>query len=159
MSAFKKVGKSDHIRLRQRGGAVVFLESNDDFEIIAKRWFFDFGQDVHFESADQYETGTGGGGCQAVIQLVAGMRSSGIAAFGIVDRDVLLGDGHWTLWWSIDDAAFQSARPYGDWIRVLLRWELENYLLDPDAMAYVANNAPRMTSLHSADSVTASCLG
>jgi|GEM_PF-1846730 len=42
-------------------------------------------------------------------------------------------------------------------MHVLLRWELENYLLDPAAMADVANDAA-MTSKHTDDSAVTSCL-
>lgn len=156
MSGFK-MEQSDQLVLKQRGGAVVFLESEEDFQIVAKRWFFDEGQEVFFQPADTYEQGTGGGGCKAVIDLVEQARVNGINAFGLVDRDVLLNDHKWPLWWQDQDVEFLSARPYGDNIRVLLRWELENYLLDPDAMATVANDT-RMISTHTVDSATAFCL-
>lgn len=156
MSGFK-MKQSDQLVLKQRGGAVVFLESEEDFQIVAKRWFFDEGQEVFFQPADTCEQGSGGGGCKAVIDLVAQARANGISAFGLVDRDVLLNDHNWPLWWQDRDPEFLSERPYGEHIRVLLRWELENYLLDPDAMATVANDA-RMTSTHTAVSTTAFCL-
>jgi hypothetical protein len=70
MSGFK-MKQSDQLVLKQRGGVVVFLESEEDFQIIAKRWFFDEGQDVLFQPADTYKPGPGGGGCKAVIDLVA----------------------------------------------------------------------------------------
>jgi len=149
--------QSDQLVLKQRGGAVVFLESEEDFQIVAKRWFFDEGQYLLFQPADTCEPGPGGGGCKAVIDLVKQARANGISAFGIVDRDVLLNDHNWLLWWQDQDAAFSCARPYGDHIRVLLRWELENYLLDPDALATITNDA-NMTSTHTPHSATASCL-
>lgn len=157
MGAFKKLKQTDKLVLKQRGGTVVFLESNDDFEIIAQRWFFNEGEDIWFQPADSYEKGAGGGGCSAVIDLVDGARSDGIRAFGIVDRDVLLNDQDWLLWWEHQDDVFLAARPYGNHIRVLLRWELENYLLDPGAMSTVANDAG-MTSRHSSVTVVTSCL-
>lgn len=157
MSGFKKLKQPDKLVLKQRGGAVVFLESEEDFQIVAKRWFFDEGQDIWFQPADTYQQGPGGGGCKAVIDLVAQARGDGITAFGLVDRDVLLSDHDWPLWWQEQDQVLQAARPYGDHVRVLLRWELENYLLDPDAMATVTNDAG-MTSTHTPLSATISCL-
>ena len=77
MSAFKKVKTPERLLWKQRGGVVVFLESEDDYEIIAKRWFFDEGADLLFEPADRHEPDTGGGGCEAVIALVAGARADG----------------------------------------------------------------------------------
>ncbi|MBK5970034.1 MULTISPECIES: hypothetical protein [Thiorhodovibrio] len=157
MSAFKKVKAPERLLWKQRGGAVVFLESEDDYEIIAKRWFFDEGADVLFEPADRHEPDTGGGGCEAVIALVAGARADGVAAFGLVDRDLLLGMHNWVLWWQEADEAFLAARPHGDSIRVLLRWELENYLLDPDAMAEVANDH-ELKSSQTGDAMVNACL-
>ncbi len=157
MSGFKKLKQPDKLALKQRGGAVVFLESEEDFQIVAKRWFFDEGEDVYFQPADTYEQGPGGGGCKAVIDLVVQARADGIKAFGLVDRDVLLSDQQWDLWWQEQDPDFLVARPYGEHIRVLLRWELENYLLDPDAMAAATNDAS-MTSAHTGQSIAASCL-
>lgn len=157
MSGFKKLKQTDKLVFKQRGGVVVFLESGEDFEIVHKRWFFNEGQDIWFQPADGYELGTGGGGCKAVIGLVAEARAYGINAFGLVDRDVLLSDQNWPLWWQEHDQSFLSARPYGDHIRVLLRWELENYLLDPDAMRIEANDE-KMTSKHTAESILTSCL-
>jgi hypothetical protein len=113
MSGFKKLKQTDKLRLKQRGGVVVFLESGEDFEIVHKRWFFDEGQDIWFQPADGYEPGTGGGGCKAVIALVAEARAYGINAFGLVDRDVLLSDQNWPLWWQEQDDLFLSERPYG----------------------------------------------
>lgn len=157
MSGFKKLKQTDLLALTQRGGAVVFLESEEDFQIVGMRWFFDEGQDVMFRAADSYEPGTGGGGCRAVIDLVTQARGVGIQAFGLVDRDVLLSDHHWQLWWESQDDVFLTARPYGTYIRVLLRWELENYLLDPESMAIEANDET-LSSAHTADSVLAPCL-
>lgn len=157
MSAFKKVKAPERLLWKQRGGAVVFLESEDDYEIVAKRWFFDEGADVLFEPADRHEPDTGGGGCEAVIALVEGARADGVAAFGLVDRDVLLGRHNWVLWWQEADDEFLAARPHGDNIRVLLRWELENYLLDPEAMAEVAND-DALTSSQTGDSMVDTCL-
>mgnify|MGYP000896339963 CR=1 FL=1 len=158
MSGFKRLKHADQLVLKQRGGVVVFLESTEDFEIIHKRWFFDEGQDICFQAADTYGAGRGGGGCRTVIDLVTDARSNGIQAYGLVDRDVLLGDQNWLLWWECADQTFSLARPYGAHIRVLLRWELENYLLDPDTMRIEANDE-EMTSTHTAESVLARCLG
>lgn len=86
MGAFKKAEGKDRLVLKQRGGAVVFLESEDDFQIIAEHWFFNEGENILFKSADPYEKGAGGGGCKAVIDLVEMYRGDGIEACGRVDR-------------------------------------------------------------------------
>ena len=51
----QELEQTDRLVLKQRGGSVVFLESNDDFEIIAQRWFFNEGEDIWFQPADSYE--------------------------------------------------------------------------------------------------------
>jgi hypothetical protein len=64
-------------------------------------------------------------------------RNKGITAFGIVDRDALMKEEKWELWWETDDQQFKQAKPFGNYILVLQRWELENYLLSPEELEIV----------------------
>jgi hypothetical protein len=116
----------------------VYVESSEDRDVLEK-WFSDDLGEIHFLSADH--GGLGGGGCTAVCNQVQASREAAIPAAGIVDRDKLFNDKHWDLLWQTDDIAFRDARPYGPDIHVLLRWELENYLLDPVALARVIADA------------------
>jgi len=49
-----------------------------------------------------------------------------------------MADGNWSLLRETNDEAFEQARPYPE-IKITLRWELESYLIEPDALeAYLA---------------------
>jgi len=111
----------------------VFLESAEDVRIFSDHWFSHKQDKLRFISAEGEQIG--GGGCKVVINKVAEANQQAIKAYGIVDRDVLLGDAKLDLFWEADDDKFHTTKPYGDRIHVLRRWELENYLLQPEAFA------------------------
>ena len=127
MPSLKDLQQTDAIDSAYLDKAVVYLESEEDVQIIKERWFFDQGRYVEFKSVDAGS----GGGCTQVVRQVAFDRGKGIVAFGIVDRDALLQCRYWGHWWEIDDAAFQANQPWGQYVKVLKRWEIENYLLTP----------------------------
>lgn len=157
MAGFKRTPDIGRIRLRQRGGVVVFVESEDDYQIFAKRWFFDLGARITFEPADRDTPERGGGGSGVVCSLVDKAIADGICAFGIVDRDSLMSNDLWELWWEKDDTSFLASRPLGDRIRILLRWELENYLLDAVVMEIEIADE-RFCSTRSAETCARDCL-
>lgn len=72
---------------------------------------------------------------------VSRSAEAGIRSVGVVDRDKLFSDKKLNLFWEIDDQLFRVAQPYGAEIHVLLRWELENYLLEPEAVHRVLSDA------------------
>ncbi len=109
------------------------MESEEDVQIIKERWFFDEGSQVDFKSADAGE----GGGCMQVIRRVEFDRNKGVNAFGIVDRDALLRNNYWDAWWERDDDIFMVQNPWGEYVKVLKRWEVENYLLTPGELEIV----------------------
>lgn len=129
--SFKNIGK-ESIVTESTDSIKIYLESTDDQHIL-RHWFstFNFYDKLSFESVSETR---GDGGCQLVKQKV---ESSQFKAFGIIDRDILLADTNFqdSLWWEIDDEVFLSSKPYGERIFVLHRWELENYLLHPQALA------------------------
>jgi len=127
MPSLKEFKQTDTIDSAYLDKAIVYLESEEDVQIIKERWFFDEGRYVEFKSVD---VGFGGG-CTQVINQVEFDRSKGVNAFGIVDRDALLQCRLWDFWWELDDLAFASSRPLGEHIKILKRWEIENYLLTP----------------------------
>lgn len=128
MPSFKDIHDTDAIDSRFVEKIVVYLESTVDYQIFGERWFFDKGEWLEFKSADQC---CESGGCTQVIKLVEKDRTCGTAAFGIVDRDVLLSQKLWGLLFETNDETYCSARPFGQYIHLLCRWEIENYLLDP----------------------------
>lgn len=136
MAIFKQLQDQEGIDNAYSHKVVVYLESEEDLQIIKERWFFDEGKKIEFKSVD---TGQGGG-CLQVIQQVNKERKKGITAFGIVDRDILMQQKEWDLWWKADDQQFEQAKPFGDYILVLRRWELENYLLSPEELEIVLSD-------------------
>lgn len=116
----------------------IYVESTEDRDVLEK-WFSEDLGEIHFLSADH--CGLGGGGCTAVCNQVLASQEAEIPAAGIVDRDKLFNDKRWDLLWQTDDEVFRDAQPYGPDIHVLLRWELENYFLDPVALARVIADA------------------
>jgi hypothetical protein len=125
---------------RYRGGIKVYLESEDDVAIIGSKWFFALKDRISFESAGA-GTPDNSGGCQLVRQRVSEARAQGLDAYGIVDRDILLADPSFQPhFWQTDDGKFAQAKPLGPHIYVLRRWEMENLLLHPRAIAELISN-------------------
>jgi hypothetical protein len=134
------------------GGVKVYVESTGDEYILKKKWFPDLLGKLSIEAVSA-DTGANGG-CQTVVKKVAAARDSGVEAFGIVDRDSLLSDPVFrnSLFWETDDAAFSAARPFGPYVHVLMRWEIENYLLKPMAVIeLLRDKALRTISLATED--------
>jgi hypothetical protein len=141
MGSFKDLS-SDFIGSRYEGGVKVVLESEEDVRIFCDHWFAHRQDKLRFESAE--DDGKGGGGCNAVVRKVKEARNQQLTAFGIVDRDMLLSDDKPEIFWETNDTKFHTALPYGELIHVLGRWELENYLLKPEALsAEVARRVSR----------------
>ncbi|MFZ2170419.1 MAG: hypothetical protein WAW61_12365 [Methylococcaceae bacterium] len=131
MSSFKRIA-SDFIGSKYEGGIKVFLESTEDVRIFSDHWFSHYQDKIRFESAE--DDGKKGGGCNAVLRKVKEAENQQLTAYGIVDRDKLLGDENkQDIFWETDDDKFHASSPYGHNIHVLRRWEMENYLLKPEA--------------------------
>lgn len=133
MASFKEI-ETALVDAKYEGGIKVFLESAEDVRIFSDHWFSNKQDKLRFVSAEGEQSG--GGGCKAVISKVEDSHEQDILAYGIVDRDVLLSDAKSDLFWETDDEKFHAAKPYGEKIYVLRRWELENYLLQPEAFDY-----------------------
>lgn len=130
MGSFKQVTDTGNLRKTYFKRAIVYLESQEDYLIVGNRWFHNEGELLEFKSADE----GAGGGANQVIDKVTNERSEGVVAFGLVDRDALLAKHNWDSWWQRDDDQFAETRPFGEHVRVLKRWEIENYLLEPSVI-------------------------
>ena len=127
---------------RYSGQIIVYLESSDDNNIFSNLWFEDRLVEFLFRPANKGAATYGG--CQAVRESVNYDRTNGIKAFGIVDRDIVMAEDHWHLVWETDNSRFAQAIPFGPYIKILNRWELENYLIDSQAIEeYLANHTGR----------------
>jgi hypothetical protein len=134
MGTFKtKTATTADIATSYSGRTVVFLEGQTDVALFANQWFVSWASKLDFQQPSS------AGGCNAVVASVAEMRRDGKRAFGIVDRDKLHSDRKWALVCETDDDAFDCAMPYGEHVKVTRYWELENYVIDPEAIEhYVA---------------------
>ncbi|WP_454804804.1 hypothetical protein [Paraburkholderia fungorum] len=135
MANFKDLKNSTvGIAASYTGGVKVYVESTGDEYIFKQKWFPDLLGALSIEAVSDKDGANGG--CRAVIEKVANARADGLKAFGIVDRDSLLSDATYrdSLFWEADDEIFVAAEPFGAYIHVLLRWEIENYLLKPRAV-------------------------
>lgn len=126
---------------------LVYVESGFDEKILKEYFFPEEGETFTFVSADE---GTkGGGGCVKVRQMVHGKRQDNVLAFGLLDRDAFFhvdedetdrdADRHKAMleFLEPDPGLFQIAvtQRFGPFVRLLERWELENYLLiDADSI-------------------------
>jgi len=131
-------------------GIVVYLESTDDV-FVFKKWFGDLLSKIQFEPISGEKAN---GGCGAIIKFFDEDSPDLTFAYGIVDRDVLLRNINSAkypdcsdLWWNIDDKDFNSQHPFGEKIFILHRWELENYLLHPEALHKLLENKTRGETL------------
>lgn len=115
-------------------GKIVFMESTDDVFIV-KKWFSRLLDKIQFESVSGKKEN---GGCKQVISKV----NEEDHYYGIVDRDALLNyiNDHESTWWETDDHLFYAEKPFGEKVFVLNRWEMENYLLNPAAIAQRIEN-------------------
>jgi len=136
------LSNSESLFKRYSGQIIVYLESSDDNNIYSNLWFGDRLVEFLFRPANKGAATYGG--CQAVRESVNHDRTNGIKAFGIVDRDIVMAESHWGLVWETDNSRFAQTMPFGSYIKVLNRWELENYLIDPQAVEeYLANHIGR----------------
>ncbi|MBC2712970.1 MAG: DUF4435 domain-containing protein [Desulfosarcina sp.] len=140
MPNFKDIHDTGAIDSRFVDKVVVYLESTVDYQIFGERWFFDEGEWLDFKAADQC---CASGGCSQVIKLVEKDRSVGTVAFGIVDRDVLLSQNLWDQLFETDDEKYLLQKPFGPYVHLLCRWEIENYLLDPIEIEILIQDHPR----------------
>ena len=69
----------------------------------------------------------------------------------MVDRDALLQCNNLELLWETDDEIYDDAKPFGKNIRPLQRWELENYLLDPQELENTLADSSKETSWKARD--------
>ena len=104
----------------------IVLEGGDDVALF-RRWFFTFMDRLEFVQASNEGVGSG---CTAVRMAVDSLRSRGVRAFGLSDRDSLFKEANWPVLFSVDDGEFAAAtrEPH---LAVNSLWEIEAYLLDP----------------------------
>lgn len=140
------LGAPDRLSARYGGVPVVYVESEEDSYVFGECWFKDRLSHVEFRPALQQCNFSG---CSAVIKAVAEERKAGNSAWGVVDRDMVMSENMWHLVNETDDAAYESAKPFGAEVKTLCRWEMESYLADGEVMekcrAEIEMEPPRPT--------------
>lgn len=130
----KKSGLKSPERLYNRysGVPVVYVESDEDQYVFGECWFNEQSSRLEFKpvAARNGNALEATSGCNAVIEAVRQERTSGNSAWGIVDRDAVFSHRRWDLVHEIDDGVFDEAKPFGRYVKVLRRWEMESYLID-----------------------------
>ena len=127
---------------------VVFVEGPSDVEIFT-RLFPNREDEIRFLTPSDHTSGldgSGGGGCNAVINRVAQERldlSNPDRCIGIVDRDVYFSRKEWDILFETDDDRYRNSCTLGEGIKPLIYWEIENYLLDPEVVSAVLSDLHR----------------
>ena len=130
MARLKDVTSGPIAERRYLAKKFVYLESQEDVQILADRWFNNRREHLEFLPAGNDL----GGGCNQVVARVKQDRDSEIEAYGVVDRDALAANGLWEQFLDPDDGRFSSHTPFGKYVIVLHYWEIENYLLHPEVI-------------------------
>ncbi len=139
MGDFAELEKPEIVGRHYSRRVLLYLESKEDLEVLQQRWFNEGWQEwIEFRPVDDVEGGKGGS--TQVYLRVYEDRYNKIPAYGIVDRDVLFnsrimgGKADWDAFFNSDHVLFDASNYLGVYIKVLRRWEMENYLLHPRAM-------------------------
>lgn len=127
------VAGSQNLTTRYGGVPVIYVESEEDEYVFGKCWFRENLSAIEFKPAADKASASG---CSGVIEAVSKELQAGNSAWGIVDRDTTMAHNFWHLVDETNDAAFEAAKPFGQSIKVLHRWEMESYLVDAEALEH-----------------------
>lgn len=127
------VAGSQNLTTRYGGVPVIYVESEEDEYIFGKCWFRESLSAIEFKPAADKASISG---CSGVIEAVSKELQAGNSAWGIVDRDTTMAHNFWYLVDETDDSTFEAAKPFGQSIKVLTRWEMESYLVDAEALEH-----------------------
>lgn len=116
------------LKSRYRKKIEIYLEGVDDLGIYQNIWFGHLTDRIMFRLAEDGAIPVSG--CSGVEKNVVAQRLAGVEAYGIVDRDAVAA---WAISCDPDDTRFVAvnfeSNPY---LYYTIRWELENYLVDPE---------------------------
>ena len=127
------ISSSQNLTTRYGGVPVIYVESDEDKYVFGECWFRERLSTVEFKPALDKASASG---CSGVIEAVTKELQAGNSAWGIVDRDTTMAHDLWHLVNETDDSMFEAAKPFGPSIKVLQRWEMENYLVDAEALEH-----------------------
>ena len=127
------ISSPQNLTTRYGGVPVIYVESEEDQYVFGECWFRESLSAVEFKPAMDKASVSG---CTGVIEAVTKELQAGNSAWGIVDRDTTMAHDLWHLVDETDDSKFEAAKPFGTSIKVLHRWEMENYLVDAEALEH-----------------------
>jgi hypothetical protein len=111
MGRLKDVESGEIAERRYVAKTFVYLESDEDVQILGVRWFNDRGAKVEFVPVGDDDQG---GGCNEVLRKVEEDHANGVESHGIVDRDILASRSDWEAFFETDDDVFWARRPFGE---------------------------------------------
>jgi hypothetical protein len=128
---------TNQLKSRYRDKVEVYVEGKDDISIYKNYWFTELADRVSFIPAQDGVINLPG--CTGVERNVLAQREVGIDAYGLIDRDAVADINHAS---EPNDVTYidlnHSKNPY---VYYTVRWELENYLIDPEILEQERVNA------------------
>jgi hypothetical protein len=125
------------LKSRYRDKVEVYVEGKDDLAIYKNYWFTQLTDRLNFICAEEGSAAVPG--CVGVERNVLAQRMAGIDAYGLIDRDAVSDFLHAS---ETNDVSYlgknYQKNPY---VYYTVRWELENYLIDPDVWEQERVNA------------------
>ncbi|WP_199051919.1 DUF4435 domain-containing protein [Aquitalea sp. ASV15] len=128
---------TSQIKSRYRDKVEVYVEGKDDLAIYKNYWFSQLTDKLNFICAE--EGGAAVPGCVGVERNVITQRLAGIDAYGLIDRDAVSDFIHASE--TNDISYLEKNYQKNPYIYYTVRWELENYLIDPDVWEQERVNA------------------
>lgn len=140
MPAFNKYLDSAAVRNKFEDAVIIYVEGESDVEILS-RLFPNLEGKLYFRLPIE---GLVTGGCESVRKRVKNERSSNKKIYGILDRDFFFRYKKWEIFFEVNDVKYRLASKQDDGVWILSRWEIENYVLEYDALRALAKNWGRL---------------
>ncbi|MBF0096301.1 MAG: DUF4435 domain-containing protein [Magnetococcales bacterium] len=161
MGNFSTIDEPEVVVNHYSNRIILYLESLEDKQVMRDRWFTQWREWIDFQSVDASQGGDGGSA--QVLRRVSADYAVKIPSFGIVDRDALLNhtimdSANWDAFLESDQNAFAAAANLHPHVKVLRRWEMENYLLHPKALGKLLRDAEKPNQVNCSAETTAQCL-
>lgn len=142
MPSFYEYMDSSAISNKFRDAAIIYVEGESDVDIL-KKLFPDLEGKIDFRLPIE---GSVTGGCESVRNRVKAERENNTNIYGVLDRDFFFRHKEWGIFFEADDEKYLAASQQDDGVWVLCRWEIENYVLEFDALRLLVRNWGKLQS-------------
>lgn len=129
MPSFSNYSDTSAVTHAHANVIIVLVEGITDQDFL-ERMFPGMKAELRFEPAH---------GCGSLPERLQAERRQCKKVFGLIDRDYLMRLMRWDDLFEIDDVEF-ARRTHQDGLYVLTSWEIENYLVHPDAVLELVRN-------------------